>query len=229
MSSRLLSRESARRGSRVRAALGVVLIVSVAGCFRGKLPARQFYRVAVSDSIASVLRPAFAAPLTGSIAIAAYKTPGIYGSGPVVYRVGPSSYGEYPSREWAIPLGEMLGAMTETIVRKSGLTSGDVSYDPSPPGRQEYEWRGTVREFDEVDEPNAVSASVSVAAQLVRAADDSVVWSGSVHEIEPVRATRQMESVVAAMSVAATRALMRLAADATAALRGLAASGARAR
>ena len=197
------------------------------GCIRGKLPPREFYRLVPTESIVEAARPSGPAPLAGSIVIASYKTPGIYGSGSIVYRVGPSSYGTYPSREWAIPLGEMLGTLTEDVIRRRALTSGSVVYDPAGTRRDEYEWRATVREFDEVDTPASVSASVSLAAQLVRTADDSVVWAGSAHVTEPVSEARRMDSVISALSVAAGRAISRLADDAAAALRALAAAGAR--
>ena len=144
-----------------------------------------------------------------------------------MYRVGDATYGAYPSREWAIPLGEMLGSLTEDAVRARGLTSGEVVFDPSVTRRQEYEWRATVREFDEVDAPTSVSASVTLVAQLVRASDDSVLWSGSARATESVRESRRMDSVVAALSTAAHRAVMQLVDEAGVALRSLAASGAR--
>ena len=159
--------------------------------------------------------------------IASYKTPGIYGSGSIVYRVGETTYGAYPSREWAIPLGEMLGSLTEDVVRRRGLTSGSVVFEPVVARRDEYEWRATVREFDEVDSPTSVSAAVTLAAQLVRSADDSVLWSGTAHATESVRESRRMASVVSALSVAAGRAITQLVDEAAAALRGVAASGAR--
>ena len=201
--------------------------LAAAGCIRGKLPPRELYRLVPTESIVDAARPSGAPPLTGSIFIATYKTPGIYGSGSIVYRVGATSYGAYPSREWAIPLGEMLGTLTEDVVRRRALTSGTVGFDPAIARRDEYEWRATVREFDEVDTPGSVSASVSLSAQLVRATDDSVVWSGAAHVTEVVREARRMDSVVQALSIAATRAVARLADDAAAALRGLAAAAAR--
>ena len=158
------------------------------------------------------------------MAIKTYATPGIYGSDLIVYRVGDARYGAYPSREWAIPLGEMLGTLTERLVRDGHVTAGRVIYNPPATRDEEYEWRGTVHEFEEVDTPGSVSASVSLAAQLVRAADDSVLWSGTASIVEPVRESRSMDSVVAALSMAAAKAITRLADDASATLRRLAAS-----
>jgi len=94
------------------------------------------------------------------------------------------------------------------------------------PRREQYEWRGTVREFDEVDDPSSVSATVALSAQLVRVADDSVVWAGTVRETQVVSESRKIESVVAALSAAASRAVARLTDDAAFALRRVAAAGA---
>ena len=202
-----------------------VIAAMVVGCFRGKLPPREFYRLTLADSVASAPRAGIP-PLSGSVAISAYDTPGIYGSGSIVYRVGAAAYGTYPTREWAIPLGEMLGAMTEATMRNGSLTSGRAVFEPSLPRREQYEWRGTVREFDEVDDPSSVSATVALSAQLVRVADDSVVWAGTIRETQLVSESRKIESVVAALSAAASRAVARLTDDAAFALRRVAAAGA---
>jgi len=223
----LVRRPSARR--RRAATLACAAAIVGGGCFRGTLPPREFYRLSVPDSVAAVGRPTGAPPLTGSIAVARYDTPGIYGTGTLVYRVGSSAYGAYPSREWAIPLGEMLGSITEGIVRQRSLTSGRVVYPPSAVTREQYEWRATVGEFDEVDAPNSVTASVSLVAQLVRVADDSVVWSGAAQEMEPIAQSRSIDAVVAGLSAAAARAITRLTDEAGSAVRRLAAAGAQQR
>jgi uncharacterized lipoprotein YmbA len=204
-------------------------LLAAPGCFRGTLPPREFYRLSVPDSLVSLGRPTGAPPLTASIAIARYDTPGIYASGALVYRVGSTSYGAYPSREWAIPLGEMLGSITEGIIRERTLTSGRVAFEPASAGKEQYEWRGKVREFDEVDAPTSVTASVWIVAELVRVADDSIVWSGSAREMEPIGQTRSIDAVVSGLSVAAARAVARLTDEAGSALRRLAAAGAQQR
>jgi ABC-type uncharacterized transport system auxiliary subunit len=204
-------------------------VLATAGCFRGTLPPREFYRLSVPDSLVSTGRATGAPPLTGSLAIARYDTPGIYGSGALVYRVGSTSYGAYPSREWAIPLGEMLGSITEGIIRERPLTSGRVAFESASARNAQYEWRGTVREFDEVDAPASVTASVWIVAELVRVADDSIVWSGSARQSEPIAQMRSIDAVVSGLSVAAARALVRLTDEAGSALRRLAAAGAQQR
>jgi ABC-type uncharacterized transport system auxiliary subunit len=205
----------------------VAAIILLGACFRGSLPPRQFYRLTAPETVASV--GATPPALVGSLSIRRYETPGIYASGNLVYRVGSATYGEYPSREWAIPLGEMLGALSEGVIARRGLTSGRVVYDPAASERQQFEWRGVVREFDEVDAPSAVSASVVLDAKLVRVADDSVIWSGSARETIPVADSRNMDAVVNGLSLAAARVIARLADDAAATVRRLAASGAQGR
>ena len=222
-------RQAGVRAARTTALAFAVALFGSAGCFRGTLPPREFYRLSVPDSVVSVGRQIGAPPLTGSLAIARDDTPGIYSSGSLVYRVGSTSYGAYPSREWAIPLGEMLGSITEGIIRERLLTSGRVAFDPSSARREQYEWRGTVREFDEVDAPSSVTASVWLVAQLVRAADDSIVWSGSAREMEPIGQTRSIDAVVSGLSTAAARAVVRLTDEAALALRRVAAAGAQQR
>jgi ABC-type uncharacterized transport system auxiliary subunit len=224
----IVVRQQRARGMRVTTVACAAAMVA-GGCFRGTLPPREFYRLSVPDSLVSVGRPTGAPPLTGSVAIARYDTPGIYGTGSLVYRVGSSAYGAYPTREWAIPLGEMLGSITEGIVRQRSLTSGRVVYPPSAVTHEQYEWRATVREFDEVDTPNSVTASVSLVAQLVRVADDSVVWSGAAQEMEPIAQTRSIDAVVAGLSAATARAIARLTDEAGSVLRRLAAAGAQQR
>jgi uncharacterized lipoprotein YmbA len=213
-------------GTRATAVAHAAAVLVASGCIRGTLPPREFYRLSVPDSLAALGRPTSAPPLTGSIAIERYDTPGLYATGALVYRVGPSAYAAYPSREWAIPLGEMLAAITEGIVRQRSLTSGRVVFDPSAVRREQYEWRATVREFDEVDAPSSVTASVSLVAQLVRVADDSVIWSGAAQEMEPMAQTRSIDAVVAGLSRAAARAIARLTDEAGSAMRRLAAAGA---
>jgi ABC-type uncharacterized transport system auxiliary subunit len=206
-----------------------VVTALLAACFRGSLPPRQFYRLASPEPM-QASRPSASAPaLVGSLSIRRYETPGIYASGALVYRVGTSTYGVYPSREWAIPLGEMLGSMSQAVIDQRGLASGRVVFDPASVERPQFEWRATVREFDEIDAPNEVSASVAFDAKLIRLADDSVIWSGSARDVVPVAQTRSIDAVVSGLSVAAARAIARLADDAAATVRRLAAAGAQGR
>jgi uncharacterized lipoprotein YmbA len=208
---------------------GALLALALLATACPHLPARELYRLAVIDSAASPLIPLAngARPvLTGTMAIAPYTTPGIYGDAGIVYRVGDSQYGVYPSREWAIPLGDQLGMMTEQVMRRTPLTSGETVFRPASRRSHQYVWRGAVRRFDEVDRGKEVFASVQLEAQLVRVADDSVVWSGSA-SAEQLVTEPTMPHIVAVLSSISEELVQRLVHEARAAAAELADSGPR--
>jgi uncharacterized lipoprotein YmbA len=218
---------------RPRAALttaaSLVAVLAASACIRGTLPARQYFRLSMPDSVAAATRDSSTAALaTGTLGIAEYVTPGIYAGGGIAYRIGESEYGTYPSREWAIPLGQMLGVLTEGVLRRAPLTASPAIFNPPSLRSQTYVWRGTVREFEEVDRGRAVSAAVRIDASLVRSSDDSVVWSGSARR-EGAVAAPTMDAVVGTLSSLATETITALVAEADSALRRQAPSAASAR
>ena len=208
------------RGRRPLATLvALATALAASACIRGTLPAREYYRLSIADSVPVASRDSATAVLrAGTLGIAPYVTPGIYAETGIAYRVGESEYGTYPSREWAIPLSQMLGVLTEGVLRRAPLTTAPALFDPPSLRSQTYVWRGTVREFEEVDRGKAVSAVVRIDAALVRTADDSVVWTGSARREAPVPAPT-MDSVVRTLSSLATDAVASLVADADVALR----------
>ena len=211
-----------RRARLTRLALVALLpaVAMSASCFRvGTLPAREMYRLALPDSLApnAPAAPADAAPLAGTLAVATWRAPGLYGAPGIVYRVDDTQYGTYPAREWAIPLGDQLGVFTNALLRRAPLTRGGALHDPPNPRALAYIWRGTIREFEEVDRGREVFAAVRLEALLVRAADDSVLWQGAVRLERPV-ADPTMANIVAELSSLAIDAIARLTADAAAAV-----------
>ena len=208
--------------SRLGRPLALVLLAAAASaplaCIRGTVPARELYRLHPDTAAPPPETPARSPVLAGSIGIAPYLTPGIYAEPSIAYRIGEGEYGTYPSREWAIPVGQMLGVMTEEVLRRVPLSASPAVYNPPSPRAQTYLWRGRVREFEEVDRGKVVSAAVWIDAALLRTADDSVVWSGSVRR-ERVTAGTSMNAVVATLSAVTREALTQLAIDADAALR----------
>lgn len=192
--------------------LAAALLLGVAGC--GHIPARELYRLTVAaDTTVEPLIPLTGAPrpvLRGSLAIAPYSTPGVYGDASIVYRTGDTQYGVYPSREWALPLSEQLGMLTEDVLRRTPLTTEQALFRPPSPRSHTFVWRGTVRRFDEVDRNKQVFASVQLDAQLVRVADDSVVWRGTASLERPV-AEGTMPAIVATLSSIAEELVERLA------------------
>lgn len=221
----------ARRRPRaaLTAAASLVAVLAASACIRGTLPARQYFRLSMPDSVAAATRDSATVALaTGTLGIAEYVTPGIYAGGGIAYRIGESEYGTYPSREWAIPLGQMLGVLTEGVLRRAPLTASPAIFNPPSLRSQTYVWRGTVREFEEVDRGRTVSAAVRIDASLVRSSDDSVVWSGSARREGAVPAPT-MDAVVGTLSSLATETITALVAEADSALRRQAPSAASAR
>lgn len=210
---RLTSERTRSRRTRA-AALVVVLTVSAAACFNGRLPARELYRLTVPPAPQV---PAAPGPLDGAIEVTRYETPGLYGDGNIVFRTGDNEYGVYPSREWGIPLGEMLGLIAENALEQAPLTSDGAVYAPPAGTDLPYVWRGMVREFEEVDRGKAVFVAIRLDAQLVRSSDDVILWKGS-SRLERAVPKPTMAAIVAELSALASEATDALITDARSAL-----------
>ena len=202
-----------RRGARWL--LPLVLLVT-AGCWRiGKLPPRELYRITLpemADSGASQVTATDGAapPLAGTLGIGEYVTPGVYGDPQIVFRINDTEYGSYPSREWAVPLGDQLGVLTERVLARVPLTAEHAVFDPPSRRAQTYIWRGTVREFEEVNRGQEVLAAVRIDLRIVRAEDDSIVWSGS-SRVERAAQSSDMPGIVQTLSVLADEVVTDLA------------------
>ena len=204
---------------------------SLAGCFRGKLPAREFYRLHLpepTDSIAAAEHDALPAPRlpAGGIAIVPYVTPGVYGDGNIVFRIDENSYGTYPNREWALPIATMLGVITEDVFRAHPLTRDMVVFNPPSPHSYAYVWRGMVRELEEVDRADHVYAAVAFDARLVRARDVSVLWTGSAR-LERLVPEATMPAIVSMLSQLSSEVIVQLQESARVSVFGPAASAVR--
>ncbi len=213
----------------------LVVAATIAGasaaCFGGTLPANEFYRLAIPDSMAArraaavsqspmpadpetvsgnASMPAAAAPLEGALAIATFATPGLYGRDQIVYRIDDLEYGSYPARSWLLPLGTMLGAIAEETIAADSPVSGMVTFEPPSRTTYEYAWQATVREFEEVDRGDSVFAAVAFDARIVRVRDDSVLWTGSAAD-ERYVPEPEMDAIVATLSILAEDVIAQLA------------------
>jgi uncharacterized lipoprotein YmbA len=205
--------------------LGAVL-ASLA-CFRARsVPPIEMYRLLpTAAEAASVALPTPSSDLPeGSVAVSRFVTPGLYGQRGIVYRVGESGYASYPFREWAIPLGEMLGRRTADLLQERPLVRDGALFDP--PGRRtfEYAWRGTVREFEEINRGPNVFVAVSLEASLVRIDDDSIVWSGGGRSERPVP-DGTIDGIIAGLSAATDEVLLGLIDEARVSIRQRSANG----
>jgi cholesterol transport system auxiliary component len=205
-------------------------LLALSGCIHGKLPPQEFYRLRVpepTDSIAAVEHDGNTPQLpAGGIAIVPYIAPGLYGDRGIVFRINDTEYGSYPNRAWALPLPTMLGMLTEDVFRGRPLTRDLAVFDPPSPHAYAYVWRGVVRELEEVDRGNQVFAAVRLEARLMRARDDSVLWSGGARLERPVPEAT-MPAIVAALSQLTIEVITQLQETARAALVGPAASAVR--
>jgi uncharacterized lipoprotein YmbA len=209
---------------RRRRSLTVFAAVVVAlGCFRTRnVPPVEMYRLLPTDSGAIDVAPEHLPD--GAVAVARFVTPGLYGQRGIVYRVGDAGYGAYPSREWAIPLGEQLGRRTADLLQQRPLVRGGALFDPPSRRGFTHAWRGTVREFEEIDRGDDVFVAVNLEASLVRTEDDSIVWSGG-KRVERAIPDGTMEGIIAGLSAASDEVLVALLDSARVSIRQKSANG----
>lgn len=186
-------------------------------------PPRELYRLSLpealkADSGASAVDGG-SYPLDGTLAVSQYVAPGIYGDPGIVFRIDDTQYGSYPNREWAVPVSEQLGVLTERVLARMPLTAERAVFDPPSQRSQTYIWRGTIREFEEVDRGSRVFAAVRVDARIVRASDDSILWSGTSH-LERGARSSSMPGIVQTLSELAAEAVTDLVTRARAELKG---------
>jgi ABC-type uncharacterized transport system auxiliary subunit len=211
---------------RFRLAL-LAIAALTAGCIRrGTVAPIEMYRLLpTAAETASVALPALVEDLPdGSLAISRYITPGLYGQRGIVYRVGEAGYATYPSREWAIPLGEMLGRRTADLIQEKPLLRGGGLFDPPTRRAFTHLWRGTVREFEEIDRGNSVFVAVNLEASLIRVDDDSILWSGAAR-VERAVPNGTIEGIVAGLSAATDEVVFALLDSARVSIRQKSANG----
>lgn len=191
----------------------VFLLLLASACARGRISAVELYRLSGPEPVETDATSASRQPLRGGLAISPYVTRGLYADDGIVYSVDEVSYGAYPNREWAIPLSEMLGSLTEAALKVRPLDNGMAAFDPPSLRGYAYQWRGSVKEFEEKNRGRAVLAAVALDAQLVRTRDDSVVWRGT-KRVEREVPQGTMRAIVVALSAAANEVIASLIEDA---------------
>ncbi len=208
-------------------AAALVIATVTSGCFGGSVPPTEMYRLSQPAPVEAPANGTHAA-VPGSLAIARYSTPGVYGGRGIVFRVEETEYGVYPNREWAIPLGEMLATLTEDVLRRTPLTTEDAVYNPPSRRTFTYLWRGTVTQFEEVIRGKEVFAAVQLEVRLVRILDDSVVWTGE-RRLERAVPRATMPNIVETLSALGSEVVASLVQDARSAVPRLVSDSAAAR
>jgi ABC-type uncharacterized transport system auxiliary subunit len=118
----------------------------------------------------------------------------------------------------------MLGRRTADLLQERPLVRGGAMFDPPTRRAFTYSWRGTVREFEEIDRGSDVFVAVHLEASLVRIEDDSIVWSGGTRAERAVPAGT-MEGIVAALSAATDEVMLALLDSAKVSIRQKSANG----
>lgn len=183
------------------AALALVTSGCIKSLFGPPRPPLEQYELVVPPAEDGVTAPPGPPVLPGTLTISPYVTRGLYDDRAIVFRIDDLQLGAYVGRrEWAIPLREMLGTVTEEMLRAKPLTAESAVFDPRS-RKRDYEWRGTVREFEEVDRGQQVLAAVRLDVEIIRSANDSVVWRGSERIERAVpEPTNSMKRVVETLS-----------------------------
>jgi hypothetical protein len=210
-----------------RRLLALATAALVLGCLRSRtVPSIEMYRLLpTSAESGSVTLPGSVEDLPeGSLAVSRYITPGLYGQRGIVYRVGDAGYATYPSREWAIPLGEMLGRRTADLLQEKPLLQGGTLFDPPTRRTFTHLWRGTVREFEEINRGNSVLVAVNLEASLIRVEDDSILWSGAAR-VERAVPEGTIEGIIAGLSAATDEVVFALLDSARVSIRQNSANG----
>ena len=204
-------------------ALATCAVALALGCFRTRtVPPVEMYRLVPADSASIDVAPEHLPD--GAVAVARFITPGLYGQRGIVYRLGDAGYAAYPSREWAIPLGEQLGRRTADLMQQRPPVRGGALFDPPSRRGFTYVWRGTVREFEEIDRGDDVFVAVNLEASLIRIEDDSIVWSGG-RRVERAVPDGTMEGIIAGLSAATDEVLVALVDSARVSIRQKSANG----
>lgn len=186
-------------------ALAMALVMA-AGCGHS-LPPLERYRLApVAATDTQRARPGNGRLAGQSIVVEPYQVAGVYADPQIVYRLDETRYGTYPDREWAVPVSTMLADRTADVLRTAPaeVTVGAGTQNAG------LVWRGTVREFEEVDRGDQVFAAVRLQAMLVRGTTDSVLWQGEARVERPVEQKKTMDAVVQALSTASTDVVRQL-------------------
>jgi len=115
--------------------------------------------------------------------------------GRIRYRIGPNEVGAYQFQRWTERPGIMISESLVQVLRASGKFRSVM--EASSAVASDYQLRGEVYEFDEVDS-DTVQTRISLRVDLVSMKTRQVVWGDLVNREEPVR-SKNVPEVVASL------------------------------
>ena len=181
-------------------------ITLLTGC-AGKVRYPDYYMLALAPS----KQPATSDPgQFATVAVGRFDTPGYLRQGRIIYRETPEQLGFYEYHRWASEPGQAVTSAVIDSLRTTGLFASVEQYDGQE--RPEYLLRGRLERLDEVDYEGKVAVEVKLSAELSNTRTGAPLWAGSVTKALDVN-TRDMNSVVSAMSQATRDGVSQLMAD----------------
>src|SRR5271165_1490288 len=178
----------------------------MSGC-AGKVRYPNYYTLAVAPT----KQPASNDPHQSStVAVRRFDTPAYLRQGRIVYRQTPEEVGFYAYHRWASDPGLVVTTGVIDSLRSANLFSVVEPYAGQE--HPDYLLSGRLERLDEVDYKSGVQVEVKLSAQLVNVRTGASLWAGSVTRTSEV-STRDMSSVVAAMSHTMQGSIDQLVAD----------------
>jgi ABC-type uncharacterized transport system auxiliary subunit len=183
----------------------IAAVLLLSGC-TGKVRYPNYYTLATAPT----KQPAANAHPSGTVAVRRFEAPAYLRQGRIVYRQTPEEVGFYDYHRWAADPGAVVTAGLIDSLRSSNLFVFVEPYDGHD--SHDYLVSGRLERLDEVDYNGGVQVEVKLSAQLVNARTGASVWAGAVTQTSSVP-TRNVNSVVVAMSSAAQAGIDQLVAD----------------
>ena len=170
-----------------------VTLLLMSGC-AGKVRYPNYYTLAVAPT----RQPASNGPHpSATLAVRRFDTPAYLRQGRIVYREAPEQIGFYEYHRWASDPGIVVTTGVIDSLRSANLFSVVEPYAGQE--HPDYLLSGRLERLDEVDYKSGVQVEVKLSAQLVNLRTGTPVWAGSVTKTSEV-GTRDVNSVVAALS-----------------------------
>jgi ABC-type uncharacterized transport system auxiliary subunit len=144
------------------------------------------------------------------LAVRQFETPPYLRQGRIVYRQAPQEVGFYDYRRWAADPAETVTAAVIDSLRAARLFSFVKRYDGQ--NQQDYLLLGRIDRLEEIDYGGGVRVAAKLSVEVVNLRASTTLWTGDAEETQPVD-TRNVNSVVAAMSQAVQKSINRIVAS----------------
>jgi uncharacterized lipoprotein YmbA len=182
---------------------GLIVVVLMAGCM-GKVRYPKYYTLEIAPGAKP---PVNDVRLPVAVAVRRFESPVYLRQGRIVYREVPEEVGFYDYHRWAADPGAAVTAAVIASLRSARLFSLVKPYDNED--QPECLLTGRLERLDEIDFGGSVRVEAKLSAELVNLRTGQTLWTGEAAETSKV-ATRDINSVVAAMSQAVQADINRL-------------------